>query len=765
MSADLIRGMPPLLAPGRGEQAGSALMERLAPFFHHGVLASVDLHVAAHLARRVGVDAPDILLALALAVRAPRRGHICVDLAALDPASLLPPRPEDEEPPKIPPAMALPGEGWLEQVAGATALVRTDSPADQDRVTPFVLAGSRLYTDRYWRYQQELARKLGRWAGDEGRTPLGAEDEPLLAQGLDLLFRPPRETDGSWPEEDPRRVNLQRVAAALALTRRLVVITGGPGMGKTWTVRNILALSWLRHRARLSRGEVESQAPAITLAAPTGKAAARMRESLLNGLEESFVPSLGRFMEDPVERELLAAFIRELEARTLHRTLGWRRDNPTRFHRHRNNPLAADLVIVDEVSMVDFAMMAKLVDAVGDHGPAGEPTRLILLGDRNQLNSVEAGTVLADLCGPTTGGVLRSGPTTLAGLDQSLGLDLARFEGGGQVVSGDGPAMHDAVIQFNRNFRFSPHSGIGQFAARCLAADFDAAEASDVLVTGGEAAGDVRLLPHPARGALGDEARQVVLDELTPYLDLLSLGFEAARGPAFPTEEVFHRRVLQALDRFRVLCAHRRGQTGVAGLNREIVALLREAGKIRGSGSMWLGRPVLVHRNDYNVRLSSGGKGLFNGDIGVLVTCKARAGDEGYTGQRHRQLVAFPGVDSLPGGDPLNPPPLSPEQFQGKRLVNYVEPARLPEHATAFAMTIHKSQGSEFDHVMVTLPRTWSPLLTRELIYTGVTRARRKMTMVGGQQVLTRALDETVKRSSGLKRALWDWSDDRDDRG
>ena len=752
------RNMPPLFAPGDAAlvEAARAVTSRLAPFYQHGVLGGVDLHVTAHLARRVGVYDPDTLLALCLAVRAPRRGHICVDLARLKPAALLPQQLEaaagDQAATKVPDGITLPGEGWLESVANATALVRTSAEEDGARVTPFVLDGSRLYTDRYWQYQQALAQRLGGWAGSGGRLELGQEERLQLARGLDMLFRPPRKEDGTWPEEERERLNLQRVAAALALTRRFLVITGGPGMGKTWTVRNILALFWLRHRARVERGEVETRAPAVALAAPTGKAAARMRESLRQGLTQAFGPSLERFLDDAETREELSSFVQDLEARTLHRTLGWRWDNPTRFRHDRDNPLAADLIIVDEASMVDFALMSKLVAAVGDEGPAGEPTRLILLGDRNQLNSVEAGTVLADLCGPTTGGALRSGGETLDRLEQELGLDLARFRGGGggeQVEESGGVAMHDAVVQFNRNFRFSEESGIGRFASRCLAADFKAADAAEVLVSGGEAAGDVRLLPHPARGALDAGARDVVHRGLSPYLELLRGGFARAPRDRYPTEEVFHRRVLDLFDLFRVLCVHRRGHTGVTGLNREIVALLRERGLAREGRTWWQGRPVLVLRNDYNVRLSSGGKGLYNGDIGIVVRTTT---DGGYA---RRKLVAFPGVDSLPGDDPLNPPPLDPEDHEGKRLVNYVEPARLPEHVTTFAMTIHKSQGSEFDHVMVVLPREWSPLLTRELIYTGVTRARTRMTMVGERLLLEESLKKKVERSSGLRMALW----------
>ena len=730
--------MPPLFAPAlvpRGSRQ-AAVLARLAPLHAHGVLASIDMHVAVHIARKAGTLDPDLVLALALAVRAPRRGHICVGLDPLRDHHLLPPTPEFEQTSaEPPPDLALPGAGWATQVAGYPALVRTaDEP---DRPTPFVLQGTSLYTDRFFRYQRWLAQRLGGWAGPGGRVPLDPADLPLLREGLSSLFVPAQGNE----------LDLQRLAAALAVSQRLTVITGGPGMGKTWTVRNLLALLWLEHRARHGRGQTESPEPVVALAAPTGKAAARMRESLRAGLDAQLQPALQAVLGDPTAATRACDFLRGLEASTLHRLLGWRHDNPTRFRRCAASPIPADVIVVDEASMVDFALMAKLVDAVGAVGPSGAPTRLVLLGDRHQLASVEAGTVLADLCGPTQASTLCFTAPTMKHLDVcfGLGLEAAAAIPGSGVRSVFGPPMHDCVVQLRRTHRFTAHSGIGRFALACLSDDFQPARAAEVLV--GDAP-DVQLFPHGERGGQHPTVRALLREGYAPYLSLLRGGLEAVQGPAFPTQAVFHRRVLEAFDRFRVLCAHRQGSTGVAGLNRSIIGLLRDAGLVGSTDTWWLGRPVLVQRNDYSVRLSSGQRGLYNGDIGLLVQAD-------FGGQR-RLVVAFPGPDNLPQAtDPSDPPSLEVDDHEGKVLVHYVDPARLPEHATAFAMTIHKSQGSEFGHVCVVLPRQGSPLLTRELVYTGVTRARSRMSMVGERTVLEGALASTVQRASGLAGELW----------
>ncbi len=732
--------MPPLFAPAlvpRGSPQ-AAVLARLEPFYAHGVLSSVDMHVAALLARRASALDPDLVLALALAVRAPRRGHIHVDLDALDAVSLLPAVADDPVSTpgtQQPPPLDLPGPGWAARVASFTSLVRlADEP---DRSTPFVLAGTALYTDRYHRYQRALASRVAGWVGPAGAIPLDPEVLPRLRAAMDRLFPNPA---GDAPD-------LQRVAAALALSQRFTVITGGPGMGKTWTVRNLLALLWIEHRSRHQQGLVEAADPVVALAAPTGKAAARLRESLRAGLSAQLHPALCTVLGDAGVATQACDFLRGLEASTLHRLLGWRPDNPTRFRRCAGDPIPADVVVVDEASMVDFALMAKLVDAVGAVGPSGAPTRLVLLGDRHQLASVEAGTVLADLCGPTRADRLCFTAPTIQQLDTcfELGLGAASSRPGAGVRSVFGPATHDAVVQLRRTHRFSEQSGIGRFALACISSDFQPARAAEVLLGG---SGDVSLLPHGERGGLDPTVRGLLLEGFEPYLRLLRGGFEAARGPGFPTQEVFHRRVLEAFDRFRVLCAHRQGSTGVAGLNRTVMGLLRDAGLLGSTDTWYEGRPVLVRRNDYSVRLSSGERGLYNGDIGLLV--------QAVVGDQRRLMVAFPGPDVLPAAsDPSAPPPLGSQHHLDKLLVHYVDPARLPEHSTAFAMTIHKSQGSEFEHVCVVLPRHDSPLLTRELVYTGVTRARSRMSLVGDRGVLERALGRTVQRASGLVGELW----------
>ncbi len=236
------------------------------------------------------------------------------------------------------------------------------------------------------------------------------------------------------------------------------------------------------------------------------------------------------------------------------------------------------------------------------------------------------------------------------------------------------------------------------------------------------------------------------MERYKPYLLLLKRGWQGPT-PSCPTIQVLHRRVLDAFDTFRILCAHRQGRDGVSGINDTVIALLRRAGLVKPTHRWWAGRPLMVLRNDYNVRLSGGGRGLFNGDVGILVHGE---------GSGDRVLAAFPGPDGLPSvADPQDPPPLEPQDYQGRHLVDYVQPHALPEHDTVFAMTIHKSQGSEFQRVLLVLPLNESPILTRELIYTGITRARRNVTVLCDPDLLRNALSVTVKRASGLSTQLW----------
>ncbi len=630
-----------------------------APFLAVGALGAIDAHVARTLGSRLGELRGDVLLAVALAVRAPQHGHVCVDLRGVELAALVPERRDDE--PVDLTGLALPPDrdAWRARVA-VSPLVRETEVGS----TPFVLRDGLLYADRYFHYETVLRDAFRRRLA-ESRT---VGDPALLARGLDALFAAP--PDGS--------VDLQRQAALAALTRGAVVISGGPGTGKTWTVRNVLTLLF----AQWAASAPGTSPPRVAVAAPTGKAAARVVESIRAGLTDH-VERARRALPSGVEPAALASFLSDLPPWTIHRLLGYNRENPTRFRHDAERPLAFDVVLIDEASMVDVALMAKLVDAV----PAG--ARLVLLGDRHQLASVEAGTVLADLCGV-----------------------------------GDLPAPHAAVVFLTRSRRYAPDSGIARLAAATLAGDEGGAvdavptwpasgPGSLVVDARGDVVGrDIGRLPPTPTGGLPASVRGLVVAGYRSALERLKGGLRA--GEDLPT---LHRDVLGRFDRFRVLAAHRRGSLGVETLNEAIEEWLRDEGLLTAIRNPWyLGRPVMIRRNDYGVR-------RFNGDVGLVVR-----------GPDSDPIVVFPGSD---GG------------------VEYLAPVRLPDHETVFAMTIHKSQGSEFDDVLVVLPDQPSPILTRELVYTGATRARKRLTLLAQPEVLASAVRRPVQRASGLAERLW----------
>jgi exodeoxyribonuclease V alpha subunit len=662
----------------------SSTVTALGPFREAGVLESVELHVVDWLGALVGESRPDVLLALALAVRAPRFGHVCVDLGSLQLDELCG-EPEAQPPTRLV-ALELPADraAWLQRVAASALVVR---PGGSDVTRPFVLDGTLLYTDRYYGYQQRLGEQLrARLAG------LMVPTSPkLLQQGLQLLF----------PASAERGLGRQQLAAATALLRALAVISGGPGTGKTYAVRGVLTLLWAQW-ATERMPSAAAPGPRVALAAPTGKAALRLQQSLLSELE-SHLQLAAKALPSGRSAEQLAVFLTSLQPATIHRLLRWDPANPTRFGHHAQHPLPYDVVVVDEASMVDLALMAKLVDAVAVEA------RLLLIGDPHQLSSVEAGTVLADLCGSLPVAQPRLSRGFATRLDELAGLaePLAQAE----LVAAPGP--YDAMVRLDENRRFAPDSRIGRFARACVQSD---AAAARELLCGLKRHPELALLSHRADGALGADAARILVDGYRPYLLELLAG-----GRDNETRAALHARVLLLFDRFRVLTAHRQGQLGVGAINQAACELLQGDRALARSGlrtraEYWVGRPILVSSNDYTVR-------LFNGDVGIVVA------DE-----RRERKVAFPDA----GG------------------VRYVAPARLPEHDDAFAMTIHKSQGSEFEHALVTLPERDSPVLSRELIYTAVTRARRRLTLVGDLAVLQRALGKSVRRASGLERELWE---------
>jgi exodeoxyribonuclease V alpha subunit len=567
---------------------------RLRAFNDIGVLAAADVHVAARLAELAGETDEAVILATALAVRAPRLGHVYVDLATIgDTASV-----DADEPVDLTTLPWPDPEDWVARVAASPVVAAGE---DHPESRPLRLVGSGLYLDRYWREERQVAADLRALGGAE------AVDEPRLEAGLDRLFAP-----GDHE---------QRGAASTAVRRRFAVVAGGPGTGKTTTVARIVALL----------AEQAGAMPLVALAAPTGKAAARLEEA---------VHTEARALGAP---ELL-----NISASTLHRLLGWRPDSHSRFRHHRGNRLPHDVVIVDETSMVSLSLMARVIEAVRPEA------RLVLVGDPGQLTSIEAGAVLGD------------------------------------IVSAGGPAV--AVLE--HVYRYG--AGIDALATAIRADDGDAAigalTAGHDDVTWIEVdAGDPAALGAlaPVRGRAVDAARDV---------------FAAARdGDA--------RAAIDALGAFRVLCAHRRGGHGVAVWTARIERWLADE---IGRGPWYPGRPLLVTENDYGLR-------LYNGDTGVVVS----TGDGRVAAAFERR------------GEPVR-----------------FAPSRLSAIETVYAMTVHKSQGSQFGTAAVLLPTPTSQVLTRELLYTAVTRAREHLILAGTEATIRAAIARPVARASGLARRL-----------
>jgi exodeoxyribonuclease V alpha subunit len=584
----------------------------LRVFNDAGLLAAADVHVARRLALLAGEEDEAVALAAALAVRGPRMGHVHVDLAtARDTAAV----DQDEEVD----VAALPWpepEDWVARAGRSPLVAVGEDPADS---RPLRLVGTALYLDRYWREEREVAADLTRLA-----VPVEI-DETLLEDGLARLFGDDR--DG-----------LQARACASAVRRRLTVVAGGPGTGKTTTVARIVALlAEQRGAAGLPRASAQRVPLLVALAAPTGKAAARLEEAVHDEAAELDVG------------EEVRAQLRDLRASTLHRLLGWRPDSSSRFRHDRGNRLPHDVVIVDETSMVSLSLMSRLVEAVRPDA------RLVLVGDPGQLTSIEAGAVLGDIVGEGTA---------------------------------EGIVVLERVHRYGR--------GIARVAEAIRRGDGDGAVAA--LAAGGE---DVTWIAADA--ADGEAAELAPLR--TAAIAAARAVIEAARAGDADT-------AIARLGAFRLLCAHRQGPHGVATWMERVERwLTAELGDL---GARWYaGRPLIVTENDYGLR-------LYNGDTGVVI---AEAGGVMAAFERRGEIVRH-------------------------------SPARLGAVETVHAMTVHKSQGSQFATAAVLLPEPASPILTRELLYTAVTRARERLVVVGPEEAVRAAVARPVARASGLGARL-----------
>ncbi|WP_228001192.1 exodeoxyribonuclease V subunit alpha [Nocardia australiensis] len=630
-------------------QRGTGL---LRTFNEAGVLSAADVHVALRLGRMGRESSEEVLFAAALAVRAVRSGSVCLELlrmreigvdadetwdagAGVDPATL--PWPDIDAvlaALRISPLVCGGPAGPLRPLR----LVDADPAGAQWRED----AGPLLYLDRYYQQEQTIRRVLTERSGDHPIV-----DAAAVRRELDRLFDAPI---GAAPDR-------QRLAAALAATHWTTVVAGGPGTGKTHTIARILALLDTHRRAQPKLPTLR-----IAMAAPTGKAAARLQEAVREQADSLDLP--------------------ELTAATLHRLLGWQRGRTTRFRYHEFNRLPYDVIVVDETSMVSLTMMSSLLAALRPD------TRLVLVGDPDQLASVDAGAVLADLvAGPIVGA-----PNPV--LDQILVTDslesVAAEDDPEALTNLERTRMRGGIVRLTRGRRFG--GKIAELAVAIRAGDADAA--LELLRAGGT---ELSL-------SAPEETAPVRADIVRAAEEVTAAALEGDAAGA-----------LTALESHRLLCAHRQGPFGVERWDRMAAewAFAGGAGPEPYQGSWYPGQPLLVTANDHEAR-------IYNGDTGVIV----RMPDGSVRAALQR------------GSEPY-----------------LVHPTQFPAVVTVFAMTIHRSQGSQYDTVSVVLPEPESTLLTRELLYTAVTRARSHVRVIGTDESIRAGIARRVLRASGLSRS------------
>ncbi len=637
--------------------AEGGMLRRLGPVFARFV---------ASLAPRDSAAAGNPLaLACLLLSELEGRGHSCLQLSALagDPSAMLG-WSDDDWPSLCAEAGELPqGEAaWQAYLRACPQVLAW--PGGDDCGQPLVLAGGRLYLRRYWSDENTVADAVRTRTAEGEASPGRPEPSPALVRHwLDRLFtHATRDGGADW----------QKIACAVATRGGLAVITGGPGTGKTYTVARLLALLFALE------GEQAGQLR-VALAAPTGKAAARLKQAIDDALEK-----LSASLEGALPLRELAG--RMGGARTLHSLLGARPD--TRAFRHNaGNQLDVDVLIVDEASMVHLEMMAALLDALP------RSARLVLLGDKDQLASVEAGSVLGDLCFDAQAGGYCA--ATAAFVEAASGQAIP------PEFLGNAGALAQQTVMLRQSRRFG--GPIGQLALAVNNGDAEAARAVLRADSGGQL--------YWNEAAQQEDMLRLAAEGYRPFLELLRQGADAQSHDAWAAG------VLQAFEGFRLLCAVREGEWGVAGLNESISQRLEELGLLKRRGDWYVGRPVMVTRNDYAT-------GVYNGDIGLV----------------------------LP--DPERPASLR-VYFSDGGQVRSVLATRLRNVETAFAMTVHKSQGSEFSHTVLVLPREASSVLARELVYTGITRARQRFTLLTPNPgVLPDAIRRRTERTSGLRSLL-----------
>lgn len=602
-------------------------------------LIYLDHRFADFLTKLVGTHSNALWRAAALTSQATRRGDVCLDLGLVACKGTL----EGEVKP------AKQGR-WPSLADWVLALKASPAVGVPGQYCPLILdAANRLYLYRYWKYEKLVADFLR----SRMFRPPEVVKRQLLKEGLKRLFPGMGQNEPDW----------QRVAAYAAIRRSLVVITGGPGTGKTATVVKILVLLLEQQ---------EGQPLRVALTAPTGKAAARLQNSI-SAVKESLDCA------DSI-RKLLPE-----EAMTVHRLLG-ALPNTSRYRFNEERLLPHDLVVVDEASMIDLPLMAKLIQALPDS------CRLILLGDADQLSSVEPGSILGHLCDPEE----------LTHFSHEFVKQAKGLVGGSvgmRITEPKEMPGADSFVRLRRNYRFEARSGIAKFSKEVNRGDSQAA----LKILADENQPDIiwEEMVGSKQWEVALESR--ILEGFAKYLRADSVS-----------------EAWTVFDQFQILCAQLRGSRGVVAINQRVEQVLACAGLIRTGARWYKGQPILVTQNDHRLR-------VFNGDIGLIFPEKEHQQSSG-------KLRAFFPV--------------------GNGVFKRVLPSRLPAHQTAYAITVHRSQGSEFDRILLLLPRSPSSILTRELIYTAISRARKEGEIWGTRDILGQAIEQRITQNSGLQDAL-----------
>lgn len=592
------------------------------------IFSPIDLHFASFMEELSGRKDLNLFLASAILSYLNREGHICIDLGQLEGQRF----PLDQESPSITcPRL----RDWIKSLKGS------DVVGEPGEFKPLVLdQNQRLYLYRYWRYEQGLVEYL------KGRAK-GVKD-------IDRIQRLKESVKRLFPQRSKDSIDWQVIGCIVAFLKRFCVITGGPGTGKTYLLSRIISLYL----------ELKSKELNVVIATPTGKAAFRVQDSLSSSLPAIPLP-------EALKREF------PKEAFTLHRLLGYRHGYTTFYH-NRKNPLNVDLLIIDEASMVDLALFYKLLDALPEH------SSLILLGDKDQLASVQPGSVLADICnaGQSNGFTAPFSKT----LKEISGYDIQSIE--------DKNSISDCIVELKEYHRFGPKSGIYRISRKIKLGDLE---------------GTMSLFRSPELS----DVEFVPINSFKEVYEIIQKEVVSQYAPLYFKENP--EELLKIITDFRILCATRIGPGGSSDLNSFIQEILKRKGIIRVEGRWYKGCPIIITRNDYNLQ-------LFNGDLGILA--KAEDGN----------LMAY--FSTSEGGFRFYPPSI------------------LSSYELAYAITVHKSQGSEFDFVLLILPERDSPLLCKELIYTAITRAKRKVKILAHEDILRSALKRETKRVSGIEDAL-----------